>query len=581
MLFTIIFFALVLITTAIECPVGTLLLDGKCIQCEPGHYSFTPEHSSRRRCLPCPAGTSQPAFGAVERRLCRACWPGTFAVEKASTECKPCPSGTWSYYGADKCHTCPAGTFILPKGEGCKSCPFGYYSTKPNSLYCTQCPFLTTTYTLNATSPADCKPCVRGPYCRKCSVSDYFQPYEAYNLTKYDSSYFGCRECPSGTYYEGFRAISSASQCRPCPQGKFRVHRKVSSWCSLCKSGQTTASPGGMYCKKESDPCPADTYETADGNCNFCDPGYRFIPEKKTCKKCPPGTVGKGRLSTKCYKCAKNMFPDVYQGRCVCKLGEERKNNRCVPCPVGHYNDWTNNIESCRPCEKGIAPRKGTVRCKNCPFGLVSNKDHTSCTTCPPELMPNIFSDRDYELLGWGVTVGTQCVVPQTGCSISQEYRLSYGRTYICSEKYCTPETVEADFGVKCRVCEKGHYLFENRNGCDACEPDSVSDGGVATECKPCPNGTVAIGEGDKCGCSGYYRVNYGMQGGVCKKCPSGFYSTKKDEFCKRCGSAQIITDSGCKYCWRNQVPNDEKSKCVPCPPGTKVNRGIRADKCV
>lgn len=562
-----------------ECPEGSQFSSGECVPCKPGYYSFTRKRNLTRICLPCPVGTSQPAFGAVAVDVCRPCWPGTFASEEASTACKPCPIGTWSFFGAHKCDTCPPGTTILADGAGCKACPIGWYSTTTNSVRCTQCPFLTTTSGEGATSPASCKPCSGGRSCRKCWTNSYFDDYKPYRIPGEDpTSTLMCRQCPSGTDNRRSRAISSASQCQPCPKGWYSDSLRGPSVCQPCKNGRSTAAPGGMYCRKDGQACPADTYETSKGDCRFCDRGYRFVPKKQICEKCAIDELSKGGLSTECYKCPNNLVPDLIYPRCVCEMGHEQRGNRCVPCARGYFNDSPYGLVPCKECYNGIAPREGTARCQPCPLGLVPNAERTMCIECPPGLMPNIL--REFER---GKDNGhSYCVLPQTRCAMTEQRFVAYDNSFtFCGIQYCSRNSEQSDVGVNCKACDKGNRLHRTDSRCIPCPKESISDGGLVKRCTPCRNGNASVGDGDECGCYGSHRINYGMQDGVCKKCPEGQFSNIIEDVCKPCGTAQIITRTRCRFCPPYRVPSEDQTKCVACPTGTIPNRAYHADKCL
>lgn len=576
--------ALAIAAAALKCPDGTTDKNGTCIQCAPGYYRQASRKNDERpkECLACPPGTSQSAFGAVAVDLCRPCIPGTYAPNEASVECKKCPDDTTSSFGAKTCFSCEAGSIVSPNGAGCEPCQSGTFSSERNSFECTTCPYLTATDGVGATSISDCKPCTGGPNCRRCGPSAYYENYNnPENAIESDYSWLVCRECPSGTFYNGTKAITSDSQCRPCPVGTFRNVAEYSSDCKPCKDGRSTAAPGGMFCRHDGEPCPSDTYKADDGNCKFCDRGYRFVPDKNTCEKCPRGFISVGGLTTVCRKCPSNMRPDVDQRVCVCAAGKYLAGNRCISCPKGTETGVAYTLfRSCFPCTGGVAPREGSAVCKPCPLGLIPNENSTACAECPKGLMPNILDESD--------SGNTQCVVPQTRCPpLTRRTTVGAGYSFFgCEDISCTRESDESDLGVTCKGCEPGYYLAENGRGCKRCSPHSVSDGGLATWCTKCTAGRVADfsrGVGSTCVCSGFSRMGYGMQGGVCKKCPPGTYSDFEDEICLQCPSGTIIDadQTKCQKCPSYQVPNNGNTGCVPCPEGTMPNRRSGADKCL
>lgn len=573
------------VASEIECSEGTVEQGGVCVPCKPGSYwKRPPQYGDPKAatCRKCPPGTRQSAFGAQGPDLCHYCFPGTYAPKWGSTKCETCPSGTSSYYGWSKCGTCDPGSYFWPRDFGCMLCPIGYYSTEKNAVKCTKCPYLTTTKEKGASSINDCKPCTNGPACQKCRPSEYYQYYNPDKIPDSDVWWPPCRRCPSGTFHKGGGGISSEDQCQPCPAGTVRSAAGSSGTCMPCKGGKTTSAPGGMFCRRPDNPCPADTYEADDGNCKFCDRGYKFTPATRSCEKCPAEHVSSGGIRTKCFRCPGDLRPDRNQMFCVCGLGTYRMGMQCIPCPVGTFMDNPDHSEKqCMKCSEKVASRKGSARCEPCPLGLVPNDNFTACVKCPKNLMPSIVDPSRYQYdLAWH----TGCVSPQTRCPPASKRSTSYAGVNPfagCSFIPCTRDSVESDLGVNCIGCKKGFVLRKFGNGCSRCAPDSVTDGGLATECKLCPDGKAAVGEGDICGCYGRYRLDYGMQDGVCKPCPTGTYSGLNDDVCKRCESNRIVDVGNCRKCPSYKVPNKNQTACELCPMGTKPNRRYGANKCV
>lgn len=580
-------FLLILGSNSLRCPDGTGVQNGTCVKCSPGYYRQASRQSDKTPnfCLPCPAGTKQGAYGAMGPDLCHLCWPGTYSDKNASTHCVNCPSGKTSSYGASKCDTCPPGSFIVLKKGGCQKCPRGTYATETNSLECTPCPNFWCTPKVGARSIRECKPCRRGPEYPRCLNSQYFEYYNPDNVSEWDVKWQHCRDCPSGTGYTGKEPINAADQCTPCGIHRYRnaAHfTDVRLTCEGCPVGLglDTYSNRGMFCRKKNEPCPPDMYES-EGDCKFCDRGYRFIPEEKRCEQCPAGLLSKGGISTKCFKCPNNMRPDRNQRRCTCGAGTFLKDNRCIPCPIGTESTFPDHrFTKCYPCDRGIAVKEGTVRCKPCPVGLVEDPSSpgTKCAPCPKGLIPSDFGT----FFGYARVSHDYCVSPQTNCPPGTRRSVSsYGYFHGCEDIFCSRESKESDLGVTCKGCPLGAILKESGPGCDYCPPDAVSDGGLATKCTACTLGKARSWSGDTCACMGSIRRGWGMQDGLCKKCPPGTYNLGDDEICKPCRANQISKGYRCRGCPPYKIPSDDKTRCVDCPPGTTPNRRSGADKCI
>ena len=69
------------------------------------------------------------------------CNPGTF---NTSDHCEMCSKGFYSKnFGSSECTPCPIGTFNNHPGGSidyqCYPCPYGYYNSREGSFYCLEC----------------------------------------------------------------------------------------------------------------------------------------------------------------------------------------------------------------------------------------------------------------------------------------------------------------------------------------------------------------------------------------------------------------------------------------------------------
>lgn len=140
-----------------------------------------------------------------------ACSPGTYyEYTTASTACRPCLPGTFSFASALKCEDCPTGKFAEAGGsDECVECAAGFYATT-KQLTCASC----TKGSFSAKGAGRCRECEKGEYsptdnstaCIKCEAGRFTRATNHYN----------CSDCAISTY----TSQSGMSSCSDCPLGQ-------------------------------------------------------------------------------------------------------------------------------------------------------------------------------------------------------------------------------------------------------------------------------------------------------------------------------------------------------------------------
>ena len=105
------------------CTDGSYPSGASCVLCSSGTYKAG---KGQVGCIPCPAGTSSMAVGAVDASTCSPCQPGRYSVTPGQYQCQECAAG---YYqpdqGSTSCKDCWAGSYSLGKAATCTGCTAG------------------------------------------------------------------------------------------------------------------------------------------------------------------------------------------------------------------------------------------------------------------------------------------------------------------------------------------------------------------------------------------------------------------------------------------------------------------------
>ncbi|KAJ6470568.1 hypothetical protein C8R47DRAFT_754572 [Mycena vitilis] len=229
-------------TCIFNCPAGQFVQNNACTPCSAGTKS---NGGSVTSCDQCPLNT----FSAGGASSCTACAGGTTSSPGSSScnqhcaagqyskasSCSPCAAGTYSGADATTCSTCPANTFSEAGASSCTACPNGG-TCKAGSTHSSQC----APPTCAAGKYLDygrCKTCPRGTfssrpdslYCEDCPADTYS-----------DSGATHCTNCDTGY---GCEARSAPGQCKRkpgCPPGQALSNRV----CNDCP--RKTYGPGGQ-----------------------------------------------------------------------------------------------------------------------------------------------------------------------------------------------------------------------------------------------------------------------------------------------------------------------------------------------
>ena len=104
-----------------------------CYKCKKGYYS----PKGTEICIKCDDGKYSDITYATE---CKKCPSGTYSSNDR-INCIQCLEGSYSNEGSGSCTQCEKGTFINIKGAtNCIKCDIGYYSDNLGSTFCKKCP---------------------------------------------------------------------------------------------------------------------------------------------------------------------------------------------------------------------------------------------------------------------------------------------------------------------------------------------------------------------------------------------------------------------------------------------------------
>lgn len=483
------------------CQPGTYRKNSKCIPCPKGTYQ---EKKGQLTCDKCPGGSFSNETGMIFSWFCKSC-PVNYFSEDGASECTPCPSGTLGTV-FNTCITCPPGSYYL--NSFCENCYSSTVSTKPNQLFCEDCPsgFKPTPGRDNCTKE-DCPPGqIYVAYLFSC------QPLEndfrcSPGLYYFSSSRKECERCP-------LRSIPNKkrNKCIRCPPGTFLYDTNdIFFSCQKCRNGSITHGPSKAACRNVDGSCPMNSFIDADGDCDRCFPNEFRDLKLNRCTPCPPHMWSRGGTVTKCSVCQPGQdpyFPNYWTtSPCTCPTGYVNREGKCVKCPSGTK---PSNDGRCSRCLSSEYSLTGDAACRKCPAGTSSYRTGgESCQPLPvcPDgyvLPPTFHEDLALD----------ECISRKSGCP--------KGAKNIAKSFSERPHCVRADGS---RICAPG-YIYDGVKDCITCFAGNyLSKSTKRLECKSCPDGTYSL--------DGLPRR--------CSKCPPGFGS----DFIGCCTCGKRINNKG------------------------------------
>lgn len=573
-----------------------------CEVCPKGTFA----RSDKDGCVPCPAGSTTNAPGAIDSMQC-----------SASTTC------TYPNYFNDsgKCTECPVNSLTDPtynnhlglKTLSACACKPGYYG---NNGACTMCPAGTYSSNLGATQQSDCKKAPAG--------------------TVPTRDHSGYTPCPINTY----AANTGNSVCTPCENNKITINEgSINSDACVCRGGMQTDASGacltcpygftsalGGSCMKI---CSSSNEYWYNNQCIACDPGYTVnafhngcirCPQDtyrsasdENCRPCPAGTNSANGASSidKCFanQCPAGSYKDV-TGACLecpdgktsplgsrgvsscvpaaCPPGQIVIGNVCDYCPIGMEPD-TNDLTRCVTCQpnyvKGV---RTNISCSPCPAGTVSSSDFV---TCEAKCETNPLSYYDAKT--------GQCAIAPIG-TVPDLSRTSYKKCPIGTYRSVFHPIHTTAMMTECAACPMNSTTLvegaSNINQCVCNDTEKIINV-ITNSCEFCPAGQETTNEPNTCQLcpKGSYRDNLSANGS-CTECPSGtttsttgktsFYdcdpgeclageyktSTYEGRICTSCPASYPISNRGslyehqCRACGVGQEPDpNDMSRCKPC----------------
>ena len=583
----------------------------QCIEskCDAGEYYLGDNINDKYPCSPCNYGTyrnetshnfdtcvphiteeSCKVLKMIRRRLssvestdltqdlyyCGSCAYGTyFDTTTQQCELKICPPGReQSRRYPNRCASCPAGKFKNGAGTlTCEACPAG--KSTNNLLGQTSCNYCVPGYGYNATLDD----------CELCNAS--FKKYNNITSSMMDQGGI-CSPvaCPLGQGYSlkteqsVVNNTDASYHCAPCGDGTFSDNADDGE----CKSAEHYTCHAGEYIEYDPTkepackPCPSDTYQDSNNH------------KSASCKN---------RLNT------------CPAGKYVNYLSDLTKDNDCVSCQVGKYQDvdhwrfFEHLNTSCKVCVKGQYQNQiGQTQCNTCESGKY--QDLTGQSLCKEK---RTTCDIGQGLVSRDVTQDDDCQdCAGTEFTDQTSYTCQPRRTTCPDGQFLTIERPGYDntCGDKTEYCNAGYYLFLNsdddaNNLCLECNPGFYQD--TWHSMKHCKPKTKTCGAGkrfnevpglkanNQCyGCSaGKYQDETNHNSTTCKDCSAGEYQNQNGQSsCKECIRGYYMSEKGagnCVACAPGKFSGDGASECQlksTCGAGkyVDVSNTVAADSC-
>ncbi|GKT26470.1 conserved unknown protein, partial [Aduncisulcus paluster] len=446
------------------CPMYYSCAEGSIepLPCAPATYQ---DETGQATCKTCTEGnycvgtvrgaTLNDSEPSVEHRLPQTCPMGLYCPLE-STYGLLCPAGSYStetgMISSDSCISCPSGSYCMNSivvdlcnpGYVCRGgassptpsdppnneqCPLGYYCPE-GSKTTTRCPTGKWTFSLGASTEAECLPCEPGYTCTGdepalCDKGYYCVgdnaieacPTGHYNDVSGGTTKADCKACPAG-YYCDEVAMSDYSE-NICPTGSYcPLGSKIPTPCPAGTYNELSQIASLLYCLD----CPAGYYcESGTSDPVKCDDGY-FCPEGSTFPiSCPIGYTSVGddvsdlrtSLDDSCVACPAGYYcseggdtdpepcTDGYvctgsattstpmsdeEGGYICPAGyycqASDDGTNIVPCPAGSYGYLTglSSSDGCIECPANtFSSEEGSSECSGCGSSSWSEKGSSTC----------------------------------------------------------------------------------------------------------------------------------------------------------------------------------------------------------
>ncbi|PSC75222.1 serine threonine [Micractinium conductrix] len=525
---------------------------------------------------------------------------GSFAYEQASQLCQKCAAGTWRNYEAStECEPCPEGTYSAEGDATCKACPPGEYNplqgladqfeiTGYNCVVCAEgsvalnfATFADATATLGALGD---NPLVPGAtVCDACPAGTFLPDYK-----------MGCVQCIDDTYRAG-DATPENNVCKPIPAGYRLLNAGDKTAIDLCPKGQVSFYTSAN--QDNGDRVPAGKPEACIACAALADElltnewAHTFAPRKgmTQCIPCPGGTIpsntgsGATYATFSCKACGNGLFRDAYTKSASCapcgpgkEVGPSSKMacsmcragtymnatragkttteaNTCDLCPIHTYRPAMGAL-SCLPCPRGTqTSNTGNVECTACPIGYHNNQAGTACEA----------ADKGTFVNTTGAYVSTPCPKgtwnneqAQDNCNpcAPGKYSNTFGSTEC---KTCAAGTYSAGQATACKDCRPGYFAPAGAAACSPCKPGTYAPVGTSATCKLCPKGY-------QCPTNAMKAVG---------SCPKGTFSNKEgNKQCTPCPTNTYSNGGGA-------APTAVMA-CIKCAPGTNTRGLVGQSKC-
>jgi len=355
--------------TCLTCDDNTMLSGGQCVvRCGP--QSFYDDMTGQcdtchPNCHSCVGPTDVQCESCkknliyFERRCVPYC-PAGYRVNKAGSECLPCPRGcdTCPETSA-KCHNCSLGWSMTSDGlcvsPDSNNCQPGLYWSSGTCLAChLKCK------TCSGPRDMDCTTCYPdhrqylSSCVETCSAGTYPSEHGKFCIscphTCASCSVNSCQTCKPQYYLQDGKCVSQCNpghyaddasrKCLKCSGTCYECHGPDNDHCLSCHgkgylaNGKCTLScPGGSYSDTITFQCL-----TCHSSCDTC-----HGPGGRNCSSCHKDAV---HVSNKCVSCSSGNYFDPVTHQCdmchdTCFTCSGPAEDQCLSCPANLYLDST------------------------------------------------------------------------------------------------------------------------------------------------------------------------------------------------------------------------------------------------
>ena len=339
----------------LTCAAGTFgnTTSGACDPCPPEHFCINSRAVPFWGAHICPPGQAVLAnASSATDRTQRMCTALDFYGQNVR-ECVPCPAGSVQpASGQTYCTRCDAGFF--QSDNVCLRCPVGFFQNATGQTSCIECAQHAPQACAKTAVTRALVTAARAQQVHSPGVVPASKGHRLFqNATGRPSAcsapraVAGVRKECGGTS-AGYQLVRTGLlSTRALPRARTARRRlsprRNAASCELCAAGFVQPEQGQTYCTK----CDAGWFEN-DGICERCaDDSFQKVAGQTECIQCSslPCVVGVrkecgGTSAGYCSLCAPGSFINSSTATCEdCAAGKFGNGSNCEPCPSGRHQD--------------------------------------------------------------------------------------------------------------------------------------------------------------------------------------------------------------------------------------------------